>query len=411
MTSGDSKRAEELKRVKEEIQLDEQEIQRLDELSEEARIRNKIIRAEIMTAVESQSSETSDLGEEIETRLSGDEGGDDKDKKKDIDFTLEKERIGKGSVSELGRLLGGGSSLSFKPSGDITVRIKENQLYPVLGRVMTHESAATGMGKSGTRMPGPVHETPNLDMYTTIRETLTRRAVDRLRLKGRRMGLKPDEVNQLNWLLEGHDKADFRRWIAPGLAGFNAVRLKGELRSLLDKSRHEELSLEEKERRAWIMQQIGWRLKKNERRELGWNIPEYGERDGALKYVKPYMFITTWDMVDKHHRELAWWWRENLFLRSQHNLVRRWLPKKYKLWWARKAKKSAIETLYEDIDEEIYNQKYLKELGKLQTELEDVEEEITGYDVFTVEEEKKIKKMFQEWVKQQEQWERLQEAY
>ena len=75
-------------------------------------------------------------------------------------------------------------------------------------------------------------------------------------------------------------------------------------------------------------------------------------------------------------------------------------------------KKGDIEKLFDDVDEEIYmDKKFLKEHGVLQKKLEDIAEEIRGYDRFTVEEEKEIKKIFDEYIKKLEAEEKVEEAH
>ncbi|MFC2162759.1 hypothetical protein ACFLRF_03685 [Candidatus Altiarchaeota archaeon] len=399
---GPKERDEDLKKLGRK-EVDEQDIRRLESIADEARIKNKIMHARIMNdAVVTSTVNASQTGDKA--KLSGD-GPDPEGQEDIVSFTIEKEKLGKGNITELGSIIGSGSQLSFTPAGDVNVSITGDQIFPVLSR------AIQGEGSSGVAHQPPAHDSPTVDMHTTIREIVTRRAVDRFVAKSRRKGLKPDEANTLRWLVDGQDKQGFRRWLAPGLSGFNKERLQGELVNLNKKADHEDLTDAEKEQKAWIMQQIGWRLNKKEKRELGYDVPDIRDREGALKYVKPYLHLTTWDVVPSKYREAAFWWREQVLLRSQHNIVRRWNPKKYKMWWAQKKKKSTIEGMFDDMDEEIYSKKWFKDKGRMMKELEDMEEEITGYDSFTVQEEKQMKKMYDNWVKEQQQWERLQEAY
>ncbi|MBU0762449.1 MAG: hypothetical protein KKD39_05435, partial [Candidatus Altiarchaeota archaeon] len=52
-----------------------------------------------------------------------------------------------------------------------------------------------------------------------------------------------------------------------------------------------------------------------------------------------------------------------------------------------------VEQLFDDMDEDIYSEKKFKEMVKKGTaQLEDMEEELSGYDRFTVSEEKEIQK-------------------
>ncbi|MFH1403157.1 MAG: hypothetical protein ABIH11_02690 [Candidatus Altiarchaeota archaeon] len=402
MAFSDEKESE-IKKVQEDIQMDERDIRRIEEITEEARIRNKIIRAEIMDAGRLQVSDSAEESGEI--RHGGDGDDDDGSGGKKIELTLGKKDVEGGSLTTFGEIFGPGAEISFRPSGDVTVRMDSGRLDSALGNVMHQESAF--LGKTGSR------STPRtrVPVVSGLRELLTRRSMDRLRLINSRRPLNSEEVNQFRWLMEGQDHSHVRRWFAPGLDSFNAVRMGEELRQLNKRSLHENLEQDDEEKRAWLKQQIGWRLSDDERKELGWTGPRYGEEAGVLGYVKPYLFITNYDMLTWRRRNAYWWWRDNLFLRTQHNLVRRWLPKKSKLWWATKYKRKAIESMFDDMDEEIYNEKWYKEQGKVHKELEDYEEEIRGFDAFTVQEEKEIEKLYAKWLDEQKKWETLQEAY
>ncbi len=398
---------EERQEADEEIQLDEEELQRLDEIAEEARIKNKIIRAEIMNA--NDSSESIDDDESDSEKISGDGGDGDTDGKKrpedKIEFTIEKDDIPRGPISDMASIFGPGSQMSFNPNGSINVRVNEGNMPNVVSNAIRAENAYRGKTgvKEGDSAPS--------GGFGGLRGLIIRRCIDRFRSIRQERGLNPTQTSWLKWLIIGEEKNDFRRWINPGLGGFRHENMKGELAGLYDKSRHEDLNPVEDERRYWIMQQIGHRLSKGERSELGYGNIEFGVPNSVTKFVSPYTFITNWDLISVKAKAAAWWQRDNVLLRTQHNIGRFALPKKYKLWWAQMYKQNAIEALYDDIDEEIYNENWLKEKGKLQKQLEDMEEELTGYDAFTVEEEKEIKKVYQSWLKEEEKWERLQTAY
>jgi len=125
-----------------------------------------------------------------------------------------------------------------------------------------------------------------------------------------------------------------------------------------------------------------------------------------------YTFITQWDLMDSKSRALYNYHRDNYLLRLQTALMGKYLPKKTKLWWARKAVKGKIESLFDDINEEIYMENVFRaKVAKGHKLVEDLEEELRGYDRFTTEEEIKIKKIFEAQIKELAEYEKVQEAY
>ncbi|MCX6695907.1 MAG: hypothetical protein NTU61_06395, partial [Candidatus Altiarchaeota archaeon] len=74
--------------------------------------------------------------------------------------------------------------------------------------------------------------------------------------------------------------------------------------------------------------------------------------------------------------------------------------------------KGKIESMFDDINEEIYSDKVFRQKVAAGHKLvEDLEEELTGYDRFTAEEETQIKTLFAAEIKKLEEYEKVQEAY
>ncbi|MFH1125780.1 MAG: hypothetical protein V1703_01525 [Candidatus Altiarchaeota archaeon] len=110
-----------------------------------------------------------------------------------------------------------------------------------------------------------------------------------------------------------------------------------------------------------------------------------------------------WALLRKGDKLSALFQYDQMKLRYQYAITREYLPKPS--WWKKKKIKKDIEMLFEDVDQEIYFQGQLSKevkgeqaartrvLSRAQREREDMEEVLTGYDKFTVEEEQKITEM------------------
>jgi hypothetical protein len=115
--------------------------------------------------------------------------------------------------------------------------------------------------------------------------------------------------------------------------------------------------------------------------------------------------VRTWNLLRKGDKLSALFWYDQLKLRYQYAITRDFRPEPS--WWRKKRIKAAIERLFEDVDEEIYFEEAFnkqvkgveaekkRELARSQKSGEDLEEVLSGYDKFTVEEEKKIHEMTQ----------------
>jgi hypothetical protein len=154
----------------------------------------------------------------------------------------------------------------------------------------------------------------------------------------------------------------------------------------------------EEAHRYWLRQNKIGELPLHDQERLNWLRPI---GDGAYG-VLPVTVVTTWDQLTKSQKAGVRWYYDNLLLRWQRGITSKFMPKKAKMSWFKRKKQRGVEKLFDDMDEEIYcDKKFLQMVKKGQAELEDMEEELRGYDRFTVEEEKQIKKMVAEIMKEE----------
>ncbi|MFH1054974.1 MAG: hypothetical protein V1744_02640 [Candidatus Altiarchaeota archaeon] len=147
-----------------------------------------------------------------------------------------------------------------------------------------------------------------------------------------------------------------------------------------------------------LRQRFTKKLPLNYRAGMEWFNPM---GDGAYG-VMPYTYLTTWDLMPQKKRETAMWLYDNLALRWQAQLMGYWMPKSAQMTWFQEKAKKHIESLFDDVDEEIYSdKKFYESVAKGQARLEDMEEELRGYDRLTEEEEREVKRRFEEYMKRQ----------
>lgn len=271
-----------------------------------------------------------------------------------------------------------------------------------------------------------------------FRETRIWGKIHRLSNKWRNEGLTGRDVAYLNHLLTGEQKRDAElasplRWISPGAIHFNTQRMRGEYERLesTEKSREKRIAeiagiprqeiteVEKKElrkleheemQRTWLRGILEARLGEKELKKIsgGYDtgIPEGGFGRQMFYGIKPGMRITHWDLIDQKARDGAMWYYDNALLRVKAAMMQSF--KMSGLWWVRAEFKTEAEKLFEDVDEEIYAWKtFEKGVKTRRKELEDMEEELMGYDRFTVEEESRIKKSVQEEMKELKQYEHI----
>lgn len=242
-----------------------------------------------------------------------------------------------------------------------------------------------------------------------LKEAIVRRWESALKLREKREGgARIDDVYTRMWLAtKAEEVAEERMWHSlHKLEDTTDERVK-KIKDLHLKDRSGTLSLKESEElrgledkevtRYWLREHLIPTVPLHEQKGMEW-LHTIG--DGAAE-VRPYSFITTWELMTEKQRNVWRWYKDNCLLRYQHLMVGYFIPKKADLGWFKKSAKSKFESLFEDVDEEIYSEKeFAKKVKEQQAQLEDVEEELTGYDRFTVEEEKKIQKLFQQHLKE-----------
>ncbi len=150
--------------------------------------------------------------------------------------------------------------------------------------------------------------------------------------------------------------------------------------------------------RYYLRERLLSRIRLEELGEYGWVRPI---GDGMLG-IKPYTVLTQYDRLSPSNKRGVRWQSDSLMMRFQNAIVGHYAPKKASFSWLHEKTLKGFETQFDDINEEIYSdKKWAETVRKGQARLEDMEEELRGYDNFTVEEERKIKKLFSDYMKKQ----------
>ncbi len=170
----------------------------------------------------------------------------------------------------------------------------------------------------------------------------------------------------------------------------------------LQKLQREEIS------RYWIRQNVVQDMPIHTQQKMNFLRP-VGE--GAYG-VMPFTYLTRFDQLNMNQKKSVKWIYDNVILRFQGQIAGKFLPKVSGTKWFKDKQMGDVESQFDDIDEEIYSEKAFKKLVKKgQAQLEDMEEEISGYDKFTVQEEKDIKKYVSHKVAEMKAREKEQEWY
>ena len=160
--------------------------------------------------------------------------------------------------------------------------------------------------------------------------------------------------------------------------------------------------------RYWLREKFVRKAPLTQQEKIPWLKP-IGR--GASEVV-PYTILNSWDQLNPQARRAARWLADNYLLRYQNAIAANWLPKKPSLSWFKGKAKKGLETLFDDWNEEIYSDKKWKEAVKSgQAKLESLEEELSGYDQFTVDEEKKIASMLDAYLKSEASAAKEEEMY
>jgi len=238
--------------------------------------------------------------------------------------------------------------------------------------VLRHRSARLeNRRKSGTQTVSDARERMRvaLGMEGPINEGMTRelRALEESS-DGRAKRIRELSIKRAGGLLAASDSAELRR---------------------LEDNEANRYYLRERLLRRIPIERLG---------DYGWVKPI---GDGMLG-IKPYTVLTQWDQLTPSNKRGARWQSDSLMMRFQNAIVGHYAPKKASFSWLHEKTLKGIETQFDDINEEIYSDKKWAEMvRKGQAKLEDMEEELRGYDRFTVEEEGKIRKLYGDYLKKQ----------
>jgi|GEM_PF-6225808 len=301
---------------------------------------------------------------------------------------------------------------------------------PVIGgltqSIITGEQASEGivggdaMGATGSYPRPTMHRFDAVTLGMLSREVLATRYNANLEHKARSMGKETNtniykrawavtkigeaKVDRMIHDLHGlEDRADTR---IRKMNDLSKLRAEGNL-SVAGDQQLRNLQKEEVSR-YWIRQYVIADLPMQNQEKMNFMRP-IGE--GAFSVI-PFTYMTHYNQLSLGQKKLVRWGRDNVLLRFQGQLAGKFIPKiSASKWFGRKHKDDA-ESLLDDVDEDIYSDKvFAEQVKKNQAQLEDMEEELRGYDRFTVDEEKDIKKYVAEKVKEQAAFEKEAEWY
>jgi hypothetical protein len=263
----------------------------------------------------------------------------------------------------------------------------------------------TGVGRYSPQAPMQA-----ATVWGLMKEAVLRRRDSGLVRKGSEEGVSISDLSKRMWgftrykeVMEERMKDDLRtieetsRQRMDRIGGLNAQKSAG---GLTYEEAQELKRLEDTEAmRYWLREKFLRAVPLEKQDEFDWVRP-IGK--GAFG-VMPYTVITTWDLMTPDKRAGARWVADNYLLRWQTAHGGLYLPRTPNLKWFQEKAKQGIETLFEDWNEEIYSDKAWRAMVKKgQAELEKFEEELTGYDQYTVAEERQIAKMLSDYLKQQQ---------
>ncbi|MBD3388243.1 MAG: hypothetical protein GF416_04115 [Candidatus Altiarchaeales archaeon] len=392
------------KRIREETEETEEDIRKLDaeseerrvmldaQLDEDMRVRSKMMEREIL--------------ESSEQAVSGD--GPDKD-----DSDPQRWRKHRRSKRKKTRWDG------LDEEEAVERNIFADSFFPSIAppsAVSLASMSSSHMPSTGRRPPlhkiRPIATTP----FGLVREAMIRRWDAQLKQKGEQEGVTLKDLYKRMWLVSGMEKSIEERQVE------NLHQLEDSSDQRTDRIRElashaQDLSAKERKELSRLYQDEAQRFMLreklvdrsiNDQDRMTWLRPMGG---GAMSAM-PFTFVSTYDLLSNSDRKVVRWYYDNMVLRWQHALVSRFLPKKPKFAWFRKELRGQFESLFQDVDEEIFAEKKMEEeVKKREKELEDYEEELRGYDNLTVEEEKKVSKMFQEEIKRLEELAKEEEYY
>lgn len=186
---------------------------------------------------------------------------------------------------------------------------------------------------------------------------------------------------------------------ASRISRINKLNLESLNGRLSDTGRKELMDLERTEvARFWIREMAIAHLPMRVQMDMRWLMPV----GNGAKGVMPYTYVKRYDLLTLKQKAGVRWAYDNVLLRYESSIAGKYVPKAAKLDWFRQKTVKDAENVLDDWDEEIYSEKKFAEMVKKgSAQLDDVVEELTGYDQFTVQEEKQIKQSVAKTMKEQ----------
>jgi len=257
--------------------------------------------------------------------------------------------------------------------------------------------------------------------------------ISALEEKWRKHGLNQNDRIRMKNLLYGKQLRNPLQFMNPSLRDFGTKKMITELEELdatkfertermkqlgaIGKDEITEVEQEEQRRlqdmelrKTWLQSMLAERLLPAERKQVP-GMTDYTIKKTPIHQrfgyeIKPYTRISSWDQMSQEQRRGFYWYYDNQILRFQGSITQR--PQKSGLWWVKRQLQSDAEMMFDDVDSEIYAYKtFQKDFKSRQKEFEDMEEELTGYDQFTVEEEKQIQSSVAQEIREMKEYEAL----
>jgi hypothetical protein len=260
------------------------------------------------------------------------------------------------------------------------------------------------LGSTGVSGPGPKQRTLRApSLFGMLAESVNLHMLSALDAKDREQGLGVQDYPYKMRVTGGlkarveermiEDLKQLEGTAEPRLRRVGELSIKRHIGTITPGEKEELQNLQKNEAtRYYIREKLLRKVPLDEQDDYKWLNPVGAGAHGVM----PYTVLTTWDLMGPEKRKAAKWHAYNQLLRWQTAVLGQYLPKKPSLAWFKESKKKGLETLFDDWNEELYSDKKWAEMVKKgQAQLEKFEEELTGYDAFTVSEEAQMKKMLE----------------
>jgi hypothetical protein len=278
-------------------------------------------------------------------------------------------------------------------------------------KLLSKSPQMQAMGEVGPKIRDKLSQTPALNATSIggiIKELLAGRWAAKLEHKADMGKASQQDIYRhlfmQKWLEQGRaekqiqELAELERNSGERTQKINHLSLQKNSIGLDEESSLELQQLEREEaKRYYLRQRFLKTMPLKKQKELNLEPLGYGAYG-----VMPYTYLDSWSKLSDVQRASMRWYYDNNLLRWQNAIIAKNSPKKARTSWFQKKSKKGIESMFDDMDEEIYCDKKFKEMVKKgQAQLEDMEEELVGYDRLTVSEEKEVKKIFDKHMKEQ----------